>query len=168
MTHLRHYDNLNTARFITFSCYQRIRYLLRQTNMEALADAIRLMQSQEHVRLLGYVFMPDHVHLVVLPPSQYEMGRAIGRIKSRSARSMTPPPGHQQVYRPDGTRGVWQYRGYDHNCRTPETVLEKINYCHMNPVKQGLVDSPEMWEWSSHNWYKGRRDVPLDMDITEL
>ena len=33
----------------------------------------------------------------------------------------------------------WQARYYDHNCRTPETVKEKIVYCHKNPVTEGWL-----------------------------
>jgi REP element-mobilizing transposase RayT len=61
-------------------------------------------------------------------------------------------------------RAFWQPRCYDHNCRTRDTVLERINYCHNNPVARGLVDEPGQWRWSSYNWYAGRSDVPLAMD----
>ncbi len=55
-------------------------------------------------------------------------------------------------------------RGYDHNCRARDTVLEKINYCHNNPVKRGLVSEPGEWRWSSYNWYAGVTDGPIEMD----
>ena len=42
--------------------------------------------------------------------------------------------------------------------------MEKIRYCHYNPVKRGLVTDPAEWEWSSYNWYLGETDVPLKMD----
>jgi putative transposase len=43
----------------------------------------------------------------------------------------------------------WQKRCYDHNCRTNETVLENIKYCHKNPVTRGLVKDPGDWQWSA-------------------
>ena len=58
----------------------------------------------------------------------------------------------------------WQAQCYDHNCRTFETVKEKIMYCHKNPVARGLVTDPGDWIWSSYNWYEGQVDVPLAMD----
>jgi len=62
---------------------------------------------------------------------------------------------------------LWQRRCYDHNCRTPETVVEKINYCHYNPVVRGLVNSPGEWIWSGYNWYQVNRNVPIKMDGIE-
>src|SRR5271157_5793496 len=31
--------------------------------------------------------------------------------------------------------------------------IEKLRYMHRNPVKRGLVDRPEQWEWSSFRAY---------------
>ncbi|MCH7879139.1 MAG: hypothetical protein IH914_07490 [candidate division Zixibacteria bacterium] len=40
-------------------------------------------------------------------------------------------------------RVFWQARFYDHNCRTQESVIRKIEYCHKNPINRSLVDHPE-------------------------
>ena len=64
-------------------------------------------------------------------------------------------------------RSVWNRRCYDHNCRDRDSVIEKINYCHNNPVKRGPVSEPGQWEWSSYRWYMGCRDVPLAIDDFE-
>ena len=38
---------------------------------------------------------------------------------------------------------------------TQRKHVEKLRYLHRNPVKRGLVESPELWRWSSfrHYWY---------------
>ena len=61
----------------------------------------------------------------------------------------------------------WQRRYYDHNCRTREITIEKIEYCHRNPVVNGLVECQSEWCWSSYNWYNGNKDVILEMDKLE-
>ncbi|MCB2231146.1 hypothetical protein KQH82_10565 [bacterium] len=73
------------------------------------------------------------------------------------------------MIRKDGRErwAFWQPRCYEQKCRTPQTVLEKIRYCHLNPVKRGLVKEPGAWRWSSYNWYEGRSDVPIAMDEFE-
>jgi len=94
----------------------------------------------------------------------------VGELKSKSAVAILS----QDVLElPDDCRVVkngierwafWQPRCYDHNCRSREKVLEKINYCHNNPIKRGLAAEPGLWRWSSYNWYVGVEDVPLQMD----
>jgi hypothetical protein len=34
-----------------------------------------------------------------------------------------------------------------------EKRVEKLRYMHRNPVKRGLVESPEQWRWSSYRFY---------------
>ena len=167
---LRHYDHLNTARFITFSCYRRHKLLVAPPVIELFLETLQMIRSRRGLRVFGYVVMPEHVHLVVHPPESLKLGPVIGELKSKSAsaiisRGLVELPGDCRVSKNGHARwAFWQPRCYDHNCRTPETVLEKINYCHNNPVKRGLVPSPGDWAWSSYNWYEGQSDVPLEID----
>jgi len=43
----------------------------------------------------------------------------------------------------------WQRRYYDFNVWSEEKRIEKLRYMHRNPVKRGLVEKPEQWQWSS-------------------
>ncbi len=52
-----------------------------------------------------------------------------------------------------GRRRFWQVRYYDFNVRTRDKQIEKLRYLHRNPVKRGLVEKPENWEWSSFRHY---------------
>ncbi len=47
----------------------------------------------------------------------------------------------------------WQARFYDFNVWTTKKRVEKLRYMHRNPVKRGLVKSPEEWRWSSYRFY---------------
>ncbi len=160
MPRLRHYDDLGTARFVTFCCYRMGEYLLDSLSRELLVKYLREARTKHLFKLMAYVIMPEHVHLVMWPPDGMKLGLVIGEIKSKMARE------YFAFTMPDiqGTRVFWQKRCYDHNCRTPETVREKIEYCHNNSVRRGLVQEPGDFEWSSYNWYQGMRNVPLDMD----
>jgi len=48
---------------------------------------------------------------------------------------------------------IWQKRFYDFNLWTERKRIEKLRYMHRNPVKRGLVASPELWRWSSFRAY---------------
>ena len=165
MTRLRHYDQSGTARFVTFSTYRRLRALDGDQLKLIVIDELKSLRVKYGIKIHGFVLMPDHVHLVLHPPGGHELGRLIGQLKSLSARRYFA----EQNSLPDAeTRILWQRRSYDHNCRDTESVIEKINYCHNNPVKKGLVAEPGEWRWSSYNWYQGEVDVPLEIDAVEL
>ena len=165
MTKLRHYDDLGTARFVTCSCFMRRPYLLEDRAMPILASEIDRAREQAGFLLLAYVFMPEHVHLVLWPPDGMKLGLVIGGVKAQAARRFFAGTG---IGVPAARRVFWQRRCYDHNCRTPETVREKINYCHNNPVRRELVPEPGQWRWSSFNAYQGMSDVPLTVDPIPL
>ena len=38
---------------------------------------------------------------------------------------------------------------YDFNVFTEHKRMEKLEYMHWNPVRRGLVSTPEDWQWSS-------------------
>jgi putative transposase len=162
MTKLRHYDNLGTGRFVTFSCYRRLSSLNNPNAIEILIRHIDLARQKHQFKLFGYVIMPEHVHLVLFPPDEMKLGLVVREIKSRSAKEYFKG---MSIGRPDAQRVFWQSRCYDHNCRTFQSVVEKVKYCHQNPVRRGLVDHPGKWRWSSYNWYHGKENVPLRMDM---
>jgi hypothetical protein len=43
----------------------------------------------------------------------------------------------------------WQARYYDLNVWSGRERIEKLGCIHRNPVKRGLCESPEDWEWTS-------------------
>jgi putative transposase len=170
MPKLRHYDHLNTARFITFSCCRRHTLLTATPVIRAFLAALQAIRLQHQIRIVGYVIMPEHVHLVLHHRTALRLGPVIGELKSKSAsriiaEGLITLPANCRVVKDGRERWIfWQPRCYDHNCRTTQTVVEKINYCHDNPVVRQLVGEPGQWQWSSFNWYAGRSDVPLEMD----
>ncbi len=190
MPKLRHYDHLRTARFVTFSCHRRLPLLISDPVIQTVVDELVAVRARHLFRLLGYVIMPEHVHLVIHPRPDSKLGLVIAEFKSRSAaRIIAAAKTHLKGGTPGNLRGgahglvlpevcrviragksryaFWQARCYDHNCRTTATVAEKINYCHNNPVKRGLVTQPTDWRWSSYGWYYGRADVPITIDEFE-
>ena len=47
----------------------------------------------------------------------------------------------------------WQPRYYDFNVWSEPKRIDKLRYIHRNPVRRGLVSSPEQWAWSSFRHY---------------
>jgi len=75
------------------------------------------------------------------------------------ARLRLPPTVHDR-----STFRVWQRRFYPFGIYSEEKRLEKLNYMHANPVKRRLVDSPDLWPWSSFRFYHLGDDSILKID----
>ncbi len=173
----RRFDTDKCPHELTFSCYQGYRFLERDRVRRWLVDAIEDVRPNWPVDLWAYVFMPEHVHILVAPREPgVEVGRFIGSIKEKTARravswlETNAPSWIRRITVWEGNRErrrFWQPGGgYDRNVRNETALVSMIEYIHANPVRRGLVRSPEDWEWSSAGWYAGGRDVPLAMDET--
>ncbi|MHB1021500.1 MAG: REP-associated tyrosine transposase [Acidobacteriaceae bacterium] len=137
---LKRYHESGNLHFVTFSCYDRRPYL-------ALPEASRLFESSlESIRVryrflvVGYVVMPEHIHLLVSEPEDTLLSAALQALKV-------------SVSKQSPQRPFWQARYYDFNVFTERKRIEKLRYMHRNPVKRGLVERPENWPWSSFNHY---------------
>lgn len=78
MPRLRHFDNLGTVRFVTFSYYRLHKYMANNASVMILLDQLNALRSNHAINILGYVVMPEHVHLVLLPPDGTKLGVLIG------------------------------------------------------------------------------------------
>lgn len=105
--------------------------------------------------LLGYVVMPEHVHLVISEPERFSPSKLMQVLKQRvSANLAAIHPG----------RAFWQRRFYDFNVWSERKLSEKLDYIHGNPIKRGLVEHPRDWPWSSwSNYVEGRGLIDVDM-----
>ena len=80
-------------------------------------------------------------------------------LKQRTAHALLPKrkrrnPRQRNLFGDEPKRGAfWQARFYDFNVWTTKKRVEKLRYMHRNPVKRGLVESPEQWRWSSYRFY---------------
>jgi putative transposase len=61
--------------------------------------------------------------------------------------------GQLSLWRAELPPAFWQKRYYDFNVYSQRKYIEKLRYIHRNPVKRGLVASPELWRWSSFRSY---------------
>jgi putative transposase len=174
----RHRVNINEpfhAHELTFSCYQRFPFLKAERTCQWLVNSIQAARQQLNFALWGYVFMPDHVHLIVWPrEADYDISQIRQAIKAPVARQaieylqVHAPEWLPRITRQRGQRTerfFWQSGGgYDRNIVNGKTLLSMLDYVHANPVRKGLVESPYHWRWSSAAWYQAQRPIPLAVD----
>jgi putative transposase len=155
------------AHELTFSCFRRYQFLRAERTCEWLAKAIEEARKELDFALWAYVFMPEHVHLIVFPRQPvYDVGVIRGAIKEPVSRNaINYLCGHAREWIPKITvrkgkkteHRFWQSGGgYDRNVTEAAALLAMIEYIHANPVRRGLVAHPRDWKWSSAGWFEGR------------
>ena len=176
----RRYNTPGEGHFFTFSCFRRQRFLEKDRTRRWLADGIMAAREKHDFRLIAWVFMPEHVHMLIWPRRrEYSVKGILASMKLPVARKsrdfvmkFAPEflPNMLDV-QPNGKQTVrfWQRGGgYDRNIYTAEELWEKIHYIHNNPVRRKLVARAVDWEWSSAGDYAKIRKGPLPVDNEDL
>lgn len=162
---IRHYHEPGHIHELTFSCYQRWPLLTNDVWRGMLAESLTRAVENHGYRLTGFVFMPEHVHLMVYSvaeagtidgllkaikrPFSYRIKQLLEQSRSRLLERLTirQRPGVE-------TFRFWQEGpGYDRNFNESATALGAIDYLHYNPVRRGLAKNAVDWKWSSARYY---------------
>ena len=119
-------------------------------------------------KLIVYVVMPDHFHLIVNPRDGDIQGFA-GALKSLGAKKVIELTGGQlfrlKVPDKDGSlHQVWQESFKAFPLWSAWMINQKINYIHANPVKAKLVGSAKDYVWSSFRAFYQNSGEPLPVD----
>jgi len=183
---LRRYYGRNDLHFVTFGCYRRKPLLGKASARRLFVEELARVRAEYGFLLVGYVVMPEHVHLLISEPAKGTPSTVLQMLKQRVSHKVREmeipeteyeeekPETHPQTTRmghPDReahpkthTQPFWETRFYDFNVFTGEKKKEKLEYMHGNPVTRGLVNHPKEWPWSSWSNYaeKGRGLIPVD------
>ncbi len=158
---LKRYYGRGDLHFVTFSCYRRRPLLGTARSRDCFVKILDLVRSQQNFRLLGFVVMPEHVHLLVGEPPGSNPSIALQLLKQQVSRTLRkkrkhPPESQLRLKFAEAQadeKHFWQRRFYDFNVWSDKKFKEKLAYMHANPVKRGLVLHPKDWPWSSWRHY---------------
>src|SRR5438132_11087818 len=93
------------------------------------------------VRILGYVLMPNHFHLVLWPRSDGDLSRWMQWLLTSHVRR------YHRHYQ--GSGHVWQGRFKAFPIEQDEHLLSVLRYVERNALRADLVARAEAWAWSS-------------------
>jgi putative transposase len=179
---IKHFHEPGDIHELTFSCYKRLPLLTNNPWRTALSRCIDEACLQVGGKLAAFVYMPEHVHLLVWGLSSKEAVSALlirvkqplssqvkadlelKQSKLQSKLMVRDRPGRVVFH-------FWQEGpGYDRNLYTQKAVLASLDYIHNNPVKRGLRLRARDWRWSSARFYEsdGTFCDPLLPKLTPL
>ncbi len=145
MPRLPHLKVTEACCSITTITYGRVPLFKDAKNAQILARIIQKQKAKGRFFLLGYVIMPDHLHMILVPQQPNDLSFVMQEIKKESARLINK--------RRKRKGKVWMDDYYEHTIRGEKELKTKLNYIFDNPVRKGLVERPEDYGFSSV--YKG-------------
>jgi putative transposase len=167
----RYYGN-GDLHFVTFSCYRRQPLLGSVHARDRFVEVLDEIRNRHNFLLIGYVVMPEHIHLLLSEPGQKSPSKVLQVIKQKVAKDLLEERRKSAAGQinlrfnteSSGALHFWQRRFYDFNVWSDEKLWEKLNYMHLNPVKRKLVTQPREWPWSSWSHYEKGEQGKIRMD----
>ena len=158
---LRRYYGAEDLHFITCSCYRRRPLLGSARRRDLFLAILEQVRRGYGFVVVGYVVMPEHVHLLISKPEKGTPSTVLQVVKQRFSRRVlgrlrrTSRTGQLWLWDEEAVEAghVWQRRFYDFNVWSERKRVEKLRYMHRNPVERGLVSAPGEWRWSSYRQY---------------
>jgi putative transposase len=157
---LHRYYGAGYLHFITTSCYQRRPLLASAHDRDLFLEMLEQVRRRFQFVVVGYVVMPEHVHLLVSEPRRSNPSMVMASLKQSFARRILQDlrsrneSCRSRLWKESLQDGhIWQARFYDFVVFTEKKRIEKLRYMHRNPAKRGLVLEPQQWAWSSFRHY---------------
>lgn len=162
----------------TVHCWQKA--LLYPEILSIFSLDFNRMAIRWKVSILGFVIMPEHFHMLLQCESAEHVKKFIqggrrsvsGRVRhflesdDRAFKAYCLKNEIDQSIFYSGTAGKSTFRFWKEKPRVfpiskENDLKKKLDYIHNNPVRRGLVKTPEEWEYSSFGYYAYGRTVGL-------
>jgi putative transposase len=138
--------------FVTTTCHKWLNLFQSAKYFSLLYDSLKFVNKKYKVSIVAYVFMPNHIHLILYFHEENFLSAYMRDFKKYTSTHI------RKLIDEDGSGGllnnlrysfgkqkfkVWMDRFDDVVIRSRKLMLTKLNYIHWNPVKKGLANSPE-------------------------
>ena len=133
-------------------------------------DALRWLRDQGRIRLLGFVVMPDHVHVALALREGWTLPQVMHSWKRHSAHQIRARVAVEN--RSHQEDALWQAGYHDHRLRDRRDFLRRLEYMHDNPRRSGLVNEAAAYPFSTAHpdyqqeidwaWLDGVRDESIN------
>jgi len=125
---------------------------LRETDYEAYRGLLAERAREVGVAVWAYCLMPNHIHLIMVPPDADGLRAALGETHRRYTKHINQREGWQGH--------LWQERF--HSFPMDEAhLLAATRHVERNPVRAGLANNAGDWRWSSAAAHLSGRDDAL-------
>jgi putative transposase len=118
----------------------RALFLERPEIKELFLDTLRRARKKYSFALDNICIMGNHFHLIIRPAPGQNLSRIMQWIMGVFAMAYNRAMGH--------TGHVWGKRFFSEILGSVHAYLRRFRYIDENPLKVGLVKSPEEWPWS--------------------
>ena len=162
--------------FITSTVVDFINLFDHKQACEVFVESLRFYQASGDFTLLAWVLMPNHFHLIIKLGKKKNISVVIGNLKRYTARQIGQLSGVTEMRKtlneikyaalnePGKGTAIWKLRFDSFVITSGQTLRQKIEYIHNNPIRKCLVEETWQWYYSSAAMYVRKDSITLQVD----
>lgn len=170
------YESTGDVFFVTSTVVGHTKIFELDVLSNILINNLAFYQNRGDFKILAYVIMPNHFHLILKVSKKTTISKVIGNFKRITSRQISEKLSElnridiidtlkeKAVEEPTNDSKVWKHRFDCLVINNVETLKQKIEYIHNNPAKNKLVSNVKEWKYCSAANYAGNSDCLLDID----
>lgn len=176
--------NQNALHFITLTVVGWVDVFSRSIYRDLIIESLIYCQKEKGLIINAYVIMSNHVHLMcyVLEPfslsdtirdfKRFTAKRILQEIETNKTESrkewmLTIFRSFVKNHDQNNKYQFWTHDNRPIELESPSWVYQKLAYIHLNPVRNGLVEHPEDYLFSSARQYLNQKGL-LDIELLDL
>ena len=158
--------------FVTSTIVGWVDLFIRQEYKDIIINSLKHCTENKGLKLHAYVIMTSHIHLIVSTNKGIKLSDVMRDIKTYTSKKLLEEIRYigesrrewmlskfrfeaERQVRGDKHR-LWQDGFHPKELLYDEMMLQKLEYIHLNPVKDRVVDEPEEYIYSSARQYAGK------------
>ena len=162
--------------FVTSTVVDWVDVFTRPLYKNIVVDSLRYCQQNKELEIYAWVLMTNHLHMIVGTSGVMSLGEVMRDFKKFTDKAVVraiqenPEESRRQWlldrfrFRAANDRKVAGYKFWQEDNHVESVVslpffVQKLNYIHLNPVRQEFVDRPEDYPYSSARNYAGRQGL---------
>jgi len=170
--------------FVTFTVIQWIDVFVRREYCDIILDSLKYCQKNKGLEVYAYCIMSSHLHMIIGRSGDLKMEDIIRDFKKYTAAKILQAITSNSTesrrnwllskFSEAGAKNshntryqFWQQHSHPIELNTNEIMERSLDYIHDNPVKAGIVLSPEHYLYSSAINYAGLPEKLIDVILIE-
>jgi putative transposase len=175
-----HIKDENALYFLTCATVEWIDVFTKSKYKEVFTESINFCIKNKGLEVFAWVLMTNHFHMIARAKEDFELSGILRDMKKHTTKEVVrlikeEPEGRESSLLNEmsaaakrnskkQTYQMWRNDNHPIELFKTETVAQKLQYIHMNPVEEGIVIYPEDYAYSSAIDYSGRKGM-IDIEL---
>ena len=156
------------AYFVTWTLVDWVFLFDKDSYRQIILDSLNYLREAKKTQLNAFVIMASHVHAILWPDIGINLSDVVRDFKRFTSRKISEEAERENATdiltifekarsknraQAISTYQVWQEGSHPEAIFTEKFARQKMDSIHMNPVRAGLVETPDQWLYSSARAY---------------